>query len=586
MSPSTLTTDSLLALDIGEITTRAILFDVVNERYRFLAAGQARTTSGEPFRTVAEGARLAIDHLQQLTGRKLIGKDERLIIPAASDGSGVDALTIVSSAGEPLKVVVVGLLEDLSVESATRLATATYSEVVETFSLNDQRKLETRLDILLRLRPDLVLVAGGTNGGARQSVARLMEPVRLACSLMPEETRPQILYAGNPELGERVKSVFGSLTGVEIAPNIRPTLEEEHLDGAEVQLGRLYRLVQLRRNAGLGDLDAQAGGGLTPRPVGFGRMLRLLSLDDADKGVLGVDLGASATIMAAAFAGNLVQRAYPEFGLKRGGLASSTHPELLKEVANWLPLEVPVSYLRDYLANKYLYPGTLPATLEDLAIEQAQARVLLRQALLRTLPHIRSYVSHPVSGQFLPGVEPIVAAGGVLTGAPAPGQSLLMLLDALQPTGVSTIILDQNNLMSILGAAARVNPTLTVQVLDSGAFTNLGTVICPVSNARLGTPILRVEILYKDTGDEVKLDVKAGSLEIFPLASGQAASVKLRPLQRADIGMGAGRGGSLRRVTGGALGLVIDARGRPLALSPDAERRRELLKKWAWTLGA
>ena len=38
-------------------------------------------------------------------------------------------------------------------------------------------------------------------------------------------------------------------------------------------------------------------------------------------------------------------------------------------------------------------------------------------------------------------------------------------------------------------------------------------------------------------------------------------------------------------VTGGALGVVIDARGRPLNLSTDAVRRRELMKKWLWTLG-
>jgi hypothetical protein len=31
--------------------------------------------------------------------------------------------------------------------------------------------------------------------------------------------------------------------------------------------------------------------------------------------------------------------------------------------------------------------------------------------------------------------------------------------------------------------------------------------------------------------------------------------------------------------------LVIDARGRPLVLPDDAERRYELFKKWLWTLG-
>jgi hypothetical protein len=38
-------------------------------------------------------------------------------------------------------------------------------------------------------------------------------------------------------------------------------------------------------------------------------------------------------------------------------------------------------------------------------------------------------------------------------------------------------------------------------------------------------------------------------------------------------------------VDGGTLGVVIDARGRPLQLPSDAVRRREFFKKWLWTLG-
>jgi hypothetical protein len=38
-------------------------------------------------------------------------------------------------------------------------------------------------------------------------------------------------------------------------------------------------------------------------------------------------------------------------------------------------------------------------------------------------------------------------------------------------------------------------------------------------------------------------------------------------------------------VAGGALGLVLDGRGRPLNLPTDAGRRRELLKKWNWNMG-
>jgi hypothetical protein len=160
-----------------------------------------------------------------------------------------------------------------------------------------------------------------------------------------------------------------------------------------------------------------------------------------------------------------------------------------------------------------------------------------------------------------------------------------MLLDGIQPTGVTTLVLDQNNLSPALGAAATINPMLTVQVLEStGTFLNLGTVISPVGNARPGTPVMQARLVYDDES-EIKVDIKQGTIELLSLPTGQVARLHVQPLQRFDIGMGGpGRGGSLR-VIGGALGVVIDARGRPLRLPEDDARRFEILKKWQWVLG-
>ncbi|MFN2196986.1 MAG: glutamate mutase L, partial [Anaerolineales bacterium] len=315
MASSSIALDSLLALDIGETTTRAILFDTVDGGYRFVAVGTSPTTLGLPWRNVSEGVRQAIDDLSAISGRVFIGQDERLILPSAGDGSGVDSLVIVISGGPPLKVIVTGLLEDVSVESARHLAETTYSQVVDTFSLNDRRKTEARLDAILHLRPDLILIAGGTEGGAGQSITRMLEPVRLACNLLPPELRPHLLYAGNQELGERIQTVLSGLTQVDIAPNVRPSLENEQLEPAHAHLARAYRRIVANRYAGLQELDGWAGGGLIPRASAFGRVIRFLSLDDAAKGVLGVDVGSSATILAAAQGGDTHLGVFPQFGL-------------------------------------------------------------------------------------------------------------------------------------------------------------------------------------------------------------------------------------------------------------------------------
>ncbi|MBU0511774.1 MAG: glutamate mutase L [Chloroflexi bacterium] len=574
--------DSLLAIDIGTVTTRALLFDVVGGSYRFIAAGIAPSTAGDPFGDAGEGVRRAFNHLEEITGRMLLGSDGNLIIPSRADGSGVDTFAVTLSAGPPMKAVVVGLLEDVSVDSACRLAETTYARVVEILSLNDRRKQDARIDTILRARPDLIIMAGGVEGGASLSVRKLLEAVGLACFLLPKGQRPQVLFAGNTAMQKEVKESLEPLAELYIAPNIRPTLEVEQLAPAQTQVAQIFKKVRSKQILSIPELDAWAKGRLIPTSMAFGRIIRFLSrIYDQSKGVLGVDVGASSTTVVAAFNGKLTAGVYPHLGLGSGLDKLLQHTNLGK-ITRWLPVYVPDGRVRDYLYNKAAFPASLPATPDEMAIEQAIARQVMRMALQKVSGNFPQDASGSGAG-LLPWLEPVVATGSVLTHAPTPGQSLLMLLDGLQPTGVTTILLDQNDLVSALGAAADVNPLLVVQVLGSNTILNLGAVIAPVGNARPGEPILRIRVTYED-GNESNVEVKNGSIEVLPLPLGQTANLRLQPLHRFDVGMGPGRGGRLQ-VIGGALGVVIDARGRPLTWHPDPGRQRSLLKKWLWTLG-
>ncbi len=579
--PSSVDADSLLAIDVGEVTTRALLFDAVEGRYRFLAGGSAPTTAGAPFQDASEGVHQALDRLQEITGRILLNEDEQLIIPSLPEGSGVDTFVATFSAGPPLKAAAVGLLENVSLESAKNLLGTTYARVAETLSLNDRRKPEAQIDAFLRLQPDLIVLAGGTNGGASRSVLKLIQSLSMALSLMPEEQRPEVLYAGNQDLIERIKPTLEELGPLHLAPNIRPSLDFEQLDPAQTALSAIFRRVRARQILGVQELDAWAGGNLSPTSTAFGRVIRFLSeLYKSNKGILGVDVGASATTIASALRGDLNLKVYPQLGLGEGLTWLLQHSRL-EDITRWLLVETPDDYVRDYIYNKTIYPHSLPATAQDLSIEEALAREVLRSALKQTEGDFPSGFKYLVP-ETLPETELIVAAGSVLTKAPTLGQSLLILLDALQPAGITTIVLDQNNLSPALGAAAAVNPLLTVQVLDSSTFLSLGTVISPVGQARHGSPALRIR-LVDESGAESKYEVKFGTVAVLPLPTGQVASLHLQPLQRFNIGSGPGRADNLR-VVGGALGVVIDARGRPLRLMAEPQRRRESLKKWLWAL--
>jgi hypothetical protein len=580
---SVVESDSVLALDIGSATTRAMLFDVVEGRYRFVAIGQAPSTAYAPFNDVSPGVEAAIDKLQEITGRIFLDADRRLISSIQADGSGVEAVSATISAGATLKIIIAGLLSDVSLESAKNLAESTYARVVETLSLNDTRKAEEQIDSILKANPDLIIIAGGTDNGASQSLQKIIEIIGLATYLMPADRRPVIIFSGNQEMNKDVRELLEPLSsGLYTTSNIRPSVEEEDLTHARKELARAFISIRKKQIPGVDEMDMWSGGHMLPSSFAEGRIIQLLSkLYGEGKAVLSVNLGASATTLTAGFGDRLYTKTYPQLGIgaNLAELLEYTTPE---NVARWLTIDISQQRISDYLYTKALYPNSIPATKDDLQIEQALGREALRIAVKRSQENLPEDVP-ALKKDLLPLFEIVLAGGSILSNAPSLGQSLLIMLDALQPVGISTLILDQNNLLPALGAAAEVNSILPVQALETGAFVNLATLIAPLSSARYGVNILKASLRRPDGSISVA-ELKQGGFEVLPLRIGEVADLVLQPRHRANIGHGAGRKISMK-VGGSALGIVLDGRGRPLVLTSDEVRRRDLIKKWLWTLG-
>lgn len=584
MPASLVQTESILAIDVGASVTRAVLFDVVEGEYRFVASGQAPSTAESPFKHIGIGVREAIQNLQGVTGTALLGpQDDNIITPSQSDGSGVDGVVATMSAGPAVKTVIAGLLSDVSLQSARRLAESTYSRVVDTLDLSDKRRPDQQLDSIVRSRPDLVILTGGTDGGASRSMLKMLEAVGLACYLMPGEKRPMVLYAGNHKLANDVRELLGGHAGkLQVSPNVRPSLEVEDLEPASNVLASLVTNLRQRQIKGVDELYNSTSGNLLPTAYAQGRMIRFLSrLYESTRGLLSVNMGASASTVAAGFNGELALGVYPEFGLGENLGALLQHTEI-EQIMRWMRLDISSNTLREFLFQKSLYPSTIPATQDEHAIMQAIARQALYLAVRSAQKNFPAS-ARASRADLMPKLDLLIAGGGAIADSGSVGQSLLLLLDAIQPVGIMPFLLDQNNLLPMLGAAATRSHYLPVQVIESGAFIGMGTVVSVIASANYGETILRAKLTYADK-TEVRADVKFGGLEIIPLPSGQTARLALSPLRRADAGLGAGRSGTVT-VTGGALGVVIDARGRPLNLPADAVRRRELMKRWSHAVG-
>jgi uncharacterized protein (TIGR01319 family) len=574
---------SLLSIDVGTVNTRAMLFDTVEGRYRYLAGGTSPTTAGAPMFDASEGVRNAMDTLERISGRVLTNQGAELLIPSTANGQGSDHLAATLSAARPLKVAVAGLLKEVSLASAENLVGTTYSNIVASMSISE-RNLETQINAIIKTRPDVIVIAGGANDGASRSVLRMVNALAMAVSLMDERGRPDVLFAGNNVLADQVKDFVEQYTFVHIAPNIRPALRTEQLGPAQARLADIFRQRHSAAIKGVDELNRWSNGNLQPTASSFGRVMRFLSqvVPSENRGVLGIDIGASHTTVAAGFDGDLRLRVLSDLG-SGAGLSTILAKRQLNEIARWIPIEVSGEYVLNYIQNKIIYPRTLPATREDMAIEQALAREIMRLAIeetQRTFPRNAQRIS-----SHMPMFNPIFVRGATVADAPTMGQALLMLLDGLEPTGVQQVIVDKNHITPALGSAAAVNPLLVSQLLfDPVAFANLGYVVAPVVNARAGTPVLRVRIKY-DTGNENTVTFQAGTIQLIPLPVGRRARLFIDPLQRGDVGNGPGRSLTLDSITGGPFGVVVDARGRPLTLPKDNSERLRLLQSWHIAIG-
>ncbi len=577
---------SLLVADCGTVTTRAVLLEQVGGEYRFVAHGEAPTTLGSCWNAVTDGVRHAIERISDKTGWKFIDENGDLISPQTRGQRGVDALACTASASEPLRVALGGLSEDLSIAGLRRVAAGTYSEIVTVLNDDDGIPLneEGCVRAIRSSAPDVVCVAGGIEGGAERPVLDMVRGATLACSMMDREKRPTLLYAGNSRLRRRVADIVGDEAELRVADNVRPTLEDEYVVEAQQELQSLFVQRRLEELPGIATLSGWSPMPVAPTAEAFGRLIRYLwHLGDPERGVLGIDVGGSSTTLAAVFDDRLYLTIRSNLGsaFGRQHLLGRQDPEA---VTRWLPEGLSCNHAHGLLIEKEAYPSSIPQIERDLWLEQAVAREAISRTLDLARPGWQPGVAEVYPG-LMPLCDTIVVAGGVLGKAPRPGQAALILLDALQPIGISTLVLDADGLAPALGNVAKIKPVAAVEVLDAGGLTNLGTVVSPVGESRPGDTVLTMRVSY-DSGRELDIEVRHGDLEIVPLPVGQEAVLDLSPRGGFDVGAG-GRGeGGRWRVSGGLVGLIVDARGRPLRLATETEQRREEMRQWLSTVGA
>ena len=583
---------SILATDCGSTTTKAILIQRRNGEYRLIVRGEAPTTVEAPFEDVTMGVLNAIAEVEELAGRKLLDGN-RIISPQRDEQVGVDIYISTSSAGGGLQMMVAGVVKSMTVESAERAALGAGAIVMDAIASNDGRRPHEKIERIRQLRPDMILLSGGIDGGTISHVVEIAELIAAA------DPKPRlgmsfklpVIYAGNKDARGEIKKRLDGETDLSIVDNIRPVLERENLIPARNKIHDLFMEHVMAQAPGYKKLMGWTDAPIMPTPGAVGKIIETIAkLENIQ--VVGVDIGGATTDVFSVFSGVFNRTVSANLGMSYS--VSNVLAEAgIENVMRWVPFDLEERDLRNRIKNKMIRPTTIPQTLQELIIEQAIAREALRLAFEhhkslavglkgvqqeRTISDAFSQSRTGASLVDMMGLDMLVGSGGILSHAPRRHQAALMSIDAFQPEGITRLAVDSIFMMPQLGVLSTLHEKAATEVFNKDCLIHLGTCIAPTGTGKPGAPCMQVSADLPN-GEHREVSLSVGEMYLLKAAVGESARLKISPHKGFDVGAGPGKPLTVS-VDGGVVGLILDARGRPIALPENKSERVRKLQEW------
>ncbi|MEA2652149.1 MAG: hypothetical protein QOI85_1870 [Chloroflexota bacterium] len=523
-----------LLVDVGSAWAKAGVIGRVRGRWRLVAHAAQPTSWG-----ATALRRALVDQLVSSADPRLLDRLDDLI-------GGANRIEC-HTAQRPARVAIVAVSRELSGSAARRAAEAAGWHVVEAVTFDDGRTLADRLATLQAAEVDAWLVAGGFD---ESRSPRALE----AAALVAAARRPgagTVVWAGSAALAGQVTDLFEP-GAVSVVANARP--DARHEEPAALRA----RMVELLRDAVTPEDETHLSSVAFPRAIGA-----LASATGLR--ILGVDLGARSAIRALGDPdGTVASRVHA-----RGGLAGAVlSPGAAARVARLAGDAGEEAAVADLLQTLRARPATLPQTPEELSATQTAARVQLAGLL-----------EESVAGT----LDLVIGAGRTIAAAPHPAQAARMLLDGVRPLGIAQLAVDAGAVLGPLGSLPDDEVREGLSLLGGDLIVPLGTsVVC--RGGEHGRVAMRVTIHRSGWPSQAPVEVRTGQLHVVPLPRGQEAELTVEPAGGVSLGAARRSPRIQATVTGGAVGVMLDARGIPIALPRRSDDRREVLAGWRDTL--
>jgi len=449
-----------LLADIGSTFTKVTVVDLA--RAEVAATAQAPTT---------------VEDINLGLGAAIHAIEERLPLPAEQ----VAFRLACSSAAGGLRMVTVGLIPALTVEASKRAALGAGAKVVGVFS---HELTDADLDAIAGLKPDIVLLTGGTDGGNERAI------LHNAAALARSRVRAPVVVAGNRVASDRVCAILQS-SGREVwvTENVMPEVGELNIRPAQEAIREVF-LKRIIVAKGL-DKAQETFGILMPTPTAVLRATELLAVGTDDEPGLGdlvvVDVGGATTDVHSAADGRptkpgVVWKGLPEPFAKRtveGDLGIRYNAPTILEVAGKARLCRAIGWdepdLHGIVSRLSAEVDYVPRDARAETIDVALARTAVEIAVDRHVGTL-TVVYTPFGemavqyGKDLTEARYVIGTGGIFAHTQA-GRKVLegALFDPQNPTSLRPVHpemrVDKPYIMAAAGLLAEREPTVALRLL-------------------------------------------------------------------------------------------------------------------------
>jgi len=556
--------ESYLLIDIAHNTTKAIL--IQDQSVTTIAVTQ--TTVDEPTLDVTEGVKDAIRKIEQgksvdiLTGEK-IKPDFKLLCSSNASGG--------------LHMVITGVIGNISGESAQRAALGAGALLIDTFSKDDRRPEYKKVAAMRSMKPDILLMSGGTDGGATSQVIEMAEIIQKS-DIKPRygaDYSLPLIYAGNVSVQENVNEILSENGyALKMVENVRPLINKENLGPARESIYDAYMEHVIIHSPGYPKLATWTDERIVPSQAMVGKMLYEYALQNGVN-LIAADIGGDTTDIYSVYNGVFNRSLNAGIGLTYG-ISNIVKEAGIDKVLRWLPAMMDERSVRNIIGNMMIKPPQNLSS-EEQQIQAAVAREAIRlgveghKVIASRLKGV--ITERTLSDMFDQALEPtllnmmktqVVVGKGDAFSDQTMENSLMILMDAVQPEGITDLYLDPDNMAAPLGNMLDHDKETSLDLYPKHGLQFIGTSIAPSGILTDSQEALRMEFTNLQ---EVKVShsFSYGELTLIPLKDMDSIELNLIP-NRLDLG--SGRGKVVKKVVrAGKLGLIVDTRGRPMEKS-------------------